>query len=360
MRARVFSSLLVSTILTSALGAQGVIVQSTSDTKFFGALGTMAGIAARMGGGNMHDMKSTTSIAGHKMKVESENTATIIDADEGRFTSIDHKQKTYTSITFAEMAAAIQQAGQSSKQQIQQAKAEAAKDPSKPKGDVNIKYNASVERPGQREKVAGYNAERVFITVTIEAEATPEGEKTQQVGTMVFLMDEWMSKDAPQIAATQDFQRAYAQKVGQTFRPAMEGLQTAFAADPRMKGGFEAAAKELAKVPGISLKSVTYVALVPPDKQFDRGLVLGDAAAADAAKKDEKPKSGGFRGLMGAIKDAANKQQQSSSNDKGAQEVKQATMLSINHEVSSITVGAVPSGTFDVPAGYREVKRTMP
>lgn len=354
----------VALALPSALCAQGVIVHSQADVHFFGTLGKFVGLAARMGGSDMHAIPSTSIVSGHNLRSESENTATIIDADAGRFTHLDLKQKTYTSMTFAEMAAAMEQAAQSARQNAQQSKAEPAKDPKAAKGDVNVKYKVAVDRPGQHEKVAGYDAERVFLTIELEGEATPDGEKTEQVGSLVFLLDQWISKDAPQAAALKEFQRAYAQKAGQAFRPQMQSLQAAFSSDPRIKDGFEASAKELAKVPGISLRSVTYVAAVPAGMTFDRALVLGDAGVAaaqdEAAKKDEKPKAGGFRGLMGAIKSAAedaNKQPA----DKNAQPpAKQSTLLSVKDEVLSIDVGAVPAGTFDVPAGYREIKLRTP
>lgn len=143
-------------------------------------------------------------------------------------------------------------------------------------------------------------------------------------------------------------------------------MQAAFNSDPRIKEGFSAAAKELAKVPGISLRSVTYVALVPAGMTFDRKLVLSDAGAAatadSAAKKDDKPKSGGFRGLMGAIKSAADEANKQPAADKNAPPPppKQATLLSLKDEVTSITPGAVPADAFAVPAGYREIKPRAP
>ena len=363
MRSRTRRLFLAATLLPSLLAAQGVVVQSASDVHFFGSLGTMVGIAAKLGGAQMHEVQGTTSIAGHKMRVESENAATIIDADAGRFTHIDHKQKTYTSMTFADMATAMQQATQSARQSAQQAKAEQAKDPKAPKGDVTVNYKVAVDRPGEHAKIAGYDAERVFLTITMEAEATPEGQKTEQVGSMVFLLDQWRSKDAPQIAAIEEFQRAYAQKVGQTFRPTVEGIQAAFSADPRIKTGFEAAGKEMAKVPGVALRSVTYVAGVPAGMTFDRQLVLNDAGAAataDNAKKDDAPKSGGFRGLMGALKSAAQDANKKPADNKTAETPKQGTMMSVTDEVKTITRGAVPPTTFDVPAGYRDVTPKIP
>ncbi|MEP6494675.1 MAG: hypothetical protein ABJF01_18460 [bacterium] len=365
MRAFTRTVLFAASALPAALFAQGVTVQSNADVHMYGALGAVAGFAAKLGGGSMHDMQSTTVVAGHKLRSESANSATIIDADAGRFTHLDMKAKTYTSMTFADMAAAMEQAKQSAQQNAQKTKAEQAKDPKAPKGDLNVKYKVGVDRPGQHEKVAGYDAERVFITITLEGEATPEGQKTEQVGSMVFLLDQWMSKDAPQIAALQEFQRAYATKVGQTFQAQVEGMQAALASDPRIKDGFAAAAKELAKVPGVSLRSVTYVALVPAGMTFDRQLVLNDAGTAakadSVAKKDDKPKAGGFRGLMGAIKSAADDANKKAADKNAAPATpEQATLMSVKTEVTSITPGSVAADAFDVPAGYREIKPRTP
>ena len=362
--------LLAAAILFPAmLPAQGVIVQNVSDVRFYGALGTFVGLAARFGGAKMHDIQSTTSVAGHKLRTESEDVATIIDVDGGRFISVDHKKKTYTSMTFADMAARMQQAAQSMQQASQQAaqqrqaeQAKAAKEApaTKDNGNVTFHYTVAADRPGQHEKIAGYDAERVFLTITIDADTAHEGQNPERAGSLVFLLDEWRSTDAPQIAAMQEFQRAYMQKVGETFRPPVEAMKSAYSFDPRIKEGFSAAAKELAKVPGVSLRSVTYVAAVPAGMTFDRKLVLADAgaAAADTTKKGDAPKKGGFGGFMGALKSAAeqaSKKPADTKSDNSDKQLKQGTLLSVNEEARSITSGAVPPGTFDPPAGYREI-----
>jgi hypothetical protein len=335
------------------LSAQGVVVQSTSDITFKGALGTIANIASRMGGGNLHDIQSTTSLSGHKMRIETTDAGTIIDADAGRMTTIDHKRKTWTTMTFEEMIAAIEQASRSAEQS---AKQETAKKEGQ-KGEVKFKYKASVDRTGQREKIAGFDAERVFLTLTIEAEATPEGEKTEQAGSLVFLLDQWLSKDAPQIAAMEEFQRAYAQKMGRAFQPSAEALKAAFASDPRIKVAFEASAAELKKLSGISLRSTTHGVAVPAGMTFDRELALGGGTkvASAEAKPEEKPK-GGFRSLMGAVKNAAQDAAKSSNAEKKDAPPQQSTLLTISDVVKSISREAVPASTFEVPAGYREVK----
>jgi hypothetical protein len=314
-----------------------------------------------MGGGSMRNNNQTTTISGHKLKTESGNTATIIDADAGSFTSIDQKEKTYTTMTFAEMAAAMQQARQNMANQMNKPQDASAADPNAPKGKMDMKYSVKVDPTGEHQKVAGYDAEHVFLTISLDGTAKPDNGDSQQVGTIVLLVDQWLSKDAPQIAAMRDFQKAYVGKAGAAFRAQGSGLQAAFASDPRIKDGFDAAAKELAKMQGISLRSTTYVTLVPPNMTFDRNLALGDASAAsttDAAKKDDAPKSGGrFGGLMGALKSAAAKATDKSGDKSTSTEPpKQATLMTLTDQVTSITQAAVPASAFAVPAGYREVK----
>ena len=155
MRGLLRTSLVASVLVPSMLSAQGVVVQSTTDTHLMGGLGTIANIAARMGGGSMRDNHLTTTISGHKLKTESGNTATIIDADAGTFTTIDNKQKTYTTMTFADMAAAMQQARQNMANQMNNAPDAHAANPNAQKGSMDMKYSVKVDPTTERQQVAG-------------------------------------------------------------------------------------------------------------------------------------------------------------------------------------------------------------
>jgi hypothetical protein len=346
----------------ASLLAQGVTIQSSTDLRFHGALGAVVGVAAKLSGTNMHDLPTTTYVSGHKLRTESGNTATIIDADAGRITTIDNKQKTYTSFTFDEMAEAMRKARESAKQSSGSGTAndvQTSKDAKPASSDMNVKYKVEADHPGQREKVAGYDAERSFLTITIEGEAKSESGRTEQAGSLVFLLDQWISKDAPQAQAMAEFSRAYAQKAGKAFQSEVQGLQAAFAADPRIKDGFEAAGKEMAKVQGTALRSVIYVAAVPPGMKFDRQLALGEASAAAPATQEGKPK-GGFGGFVGKLKAAAEEANKNQSADKSSEPPKQGTLLTMKDEVKSITAGAVAADVFAPPAGYREIKQQMP
>jgi hypothetical protein len=361
--------------LPAQLLAQGLTIQSVTDVRFQGALGTFMNMAAKFGGGGTpHDAPTTTYLSGHKLRTESGTTATIIDADAGRFTTIDNKAKTYQSFTFDDMAEIMRRAQESAKadaaKQTPSPKA-AAKSSTDPKGDVNVKYRVETDRPGDHEKIAGYNAERIFLTIYIDAEATPENGKTEQAGSLVLLLDQWISKDAPQSAAMAEFRQAYAQKAGQAFKAQTQSLSAAFNAEPRLKGGLEAASKEMAKLQGTPLRSTMYFTLVPPTAPFDRKLALSDVAASNAkedkANAEEKPKGGGgFGGMIGKLKAAAeeaNKQdkQGDKKGDKTSNDPpKQTTIVTMKDEVRSITPGPVSADLFAPPAGYREIKRQMP
>jgi len=348
-----------------SLSAQGVTVQSTSSVRLYGALGTFARMAARLGGGHMDDVQSTVYVAGHKMRNNSEDHGVIIDVDAERLTNIDDKQKTYSSITFSEMAAAMQQAMDSAKQQGAQRSPQHAEQRknSNGKSDVTFKYDVKTDRPGQHEKIAGYDAERIFVTISIEADAidtTKANAQPEQAGTLVLLLDQWRSSSAPQLAAMQEFQRAYAEKTSEVFRPQVEGLKSAFNFDPRIKEGFAVAAKEMAKMSGVVMRQTIYAAVVPPGMNFDRTLVLNDGATPDTAKKEDAPKKGRFGGLMGAIKSAAEQANKNASNKSDSKaEAKQTTLLSVSEQVTNVTSGT-PAGVFQPPAGYQAIQSRIP
>ena len=351
--------------LPTSLFAQGLTIQSTTDVRFHGGIGAFVNVVSKFGGGgSIHDVPTTKYLSGHKLRTESNERATVIDVDAARIISIDNKTKTYSSVTFDEMAEMMRRAQESAKKEREKETAK-KKSSNDPKGEIKWKYKADVSRPGQRERIAGYNADRIFLTVTVEAEAVPEGGQSEQVGSLVVLLDEWMSKDAPQSAAMAEFSRAYAKKAGEAFKSQAAALQSAFAFDPRMKDGMDAALKELSKMQGVSLRSTMYFTVVPAGLEFNRALALDEVSASianDKAKGDDKPKGGGFGGLVGKIKAAAEEanKQDKSGDKKSSAPPKQETIATLKDEVSSITSGPISPDLFAPPAGYREVKRQLP
>lgn len=357
-------------LLPALLFARGYTIQSIVDTHFEGGLGSVVGMAARMTGHNLRNVATTTYLQGHQLRTDNALSGMIYDLDAERVITIDHKEKTYSSMTFAEMSAAMEKARKSAEQSRAKEAAKASKaDPATATkdGEVKVKYHVQVDRPGTHDRslVPGYDAEHVYVTITLDAEATPDKGKAEQIGSMVLLLDQWITKDAPLAPAYAEFYRLFSKKLGREFKSQMQGMQAMFASDPRMKDGFEAAAKELQKVQGIPLSSTTHVVLVPVNMTFnrDQAVSLGSAAQTTAAaeveaEKSEKPK-GGFRGFLGKVKTVAVEagKQLEKAGQKNDAPPRQSTLLEILDRTTSVAVGAVPAAMFAPPAGYREVKQ---
>jgi hypothetical protein len=318
-----------------------------------------------MSGTSLRNIATTTYLQGHRLRIDNALSGQVYDLDAERVIQIDHKQKTYTSATFAEMRETFEKARASAEQARakQQTKSAPAADA---KGDIKVKYRVAVDRPGQSEKIAGYDTERIFVTITLEAEATPEGQRTEQVGSMVLLLDQWISNNAPQVPAFTEFYRLFSQKLGREFRSQVQGLQAAFASYPSLADGLEAAAREMQKISGIPLRSAMHAVLVPPNLAFDRQLAIDRAsasaatAAASPAEPAEKQKSGGFGGFMKKLKTVAveaGKQMDKSGQSSGASAPpQQSTLVVMTDEVKNISTGAVATVMFAPPDGYREVR----
>jgi hypothetical protein len=168
------------------LTAQDVTVHSTSDVRLYGAFGKLVSLASRFGGGGGdRDKNSTMYISGHKMRTESGVNAVVFDLDAERMMSIDHKQKSFLSMTFSEMA----QAAQAMQDSMAAGRARASSRDPKADGTMKVDYKVAVDRPKEHKTVAGVDAERLFMTVTMRADVTPEGEPTQEAGKMVIFSD---------------------------------------------------------------------------------------------------------------------------------------------------------------------------
>lgn len=352
LRTLLAATIAAAPLATSPICAQDVTVHSTSTMRFYGGFGKLISMAARFGGQNMNEpIEGTTYISGHKLRTDNGDNAAIIDLDGGRWINIDKKAKTYTSMTFDEMSAMMRGMADSIKAGSREAAAKGKN--ADAKGEMDLKYQVKVDRPGEHAKIAGADAERVFMTITTTANVTPDGQPTQEAGSMVFFVDEWVSKDAAQVAAMKDFQKMYMERLGQEFKETVKSMDGVFAANPQMKEGFAAAAKERAKVPGVSVRSTTYMTFVPAGMTFDRALALNEVAAAPAPEP-EKKKSGGLRGMMNRVKEM--QEEAKKKENEPPTPPKQTTMSTVKTEVDRIETGKVDPSLFAPPAGYKEVK----
>jgi hypothetical protein len=327
----------VSLFVSAPLAAQDVQYETVTRIEMPGALGTMMRIAARMGGGSTSTVE-TTYIKGRKMRSDSDQTSIIFDLDGRRFIQLDHRQRTYSSMTFEEMAAHARDAGA-------QARAEGAQRAAGPAdAETQVNFRFSVDEAGQRETVAGYAANRYFLTMEAEGEFTPEGStERERGGTLVVFTDMLTSRDVPAFAAMQAFQDASAREYANASAAMMEGIAAAFADDPRLRVGLDQSVERIRQMDGLPMKTVTSFVVVAPEHQFDRQMAIGGGQAEQQAGR-------GLRGIAARAAAAARQPEPGA-----GREQTQSTLVKVTSEVRNVRALALDAGLFEIPAGYRQV-----
>jgi len=353
--ARSWSRMLVVCALVAMVvvptAAQDVRYTTVSRGEFGGALGRWMKLF-----GGSSEITEVTSIKGAKLRTDTDDNSTILDLEAKAVTWMDHDTKTYTTMTFAQaaerataMAEEMQDSVEAAKEEMPEAKA-----------PENVRYEVrfSTDRPGKKQKIAGYEAEQVFLQVDIEAIPIRQPDETeeeamQRAGTLVVLSELWLSTAFPGYQAKQAQAQLWADALGSTEVPSKEMVQ-AYQFDPRIQEGLEKLAEETKGLEGEALRSVTHVVGVPLGVTFDRNAVLKDAnkklsddvagAAASGAKNAAEGAVGGITGgLFGKKKKEAE-----------APKPQQGTIMRLKTEVTDCSTATLGPDVFTVPAGYTE------
>jgi hypothetical protein len=116
-------------------------------------------------------MRSTVLVKGDRMAMVSGDRINVIDLNKETFTDIDLKNKTYATITFADMKAAM------------------VKMQEKMKGnnDADFSFSADVKNTGASRVVNGMEAKQTVLTLKMEGTDKKSGNKMN----MVVASDMW-------------------------------------------------------------------------------------------------------------------------------------------------------------------------
>jgi hypothetical protein len=242
--------------------------------EFGGALGLIARLA---GAG---EVQSTYALQDGRWLIDSEASGTIYDYAEGSFTLLDHQSRTWFTTSFAEMARALEARTAEARQELDRARAEAGDDapmappaPDEDDVDVDVGVKVSVDRTGERQQIAGYDAERLIVTVEVGSAEVAEGGSLG--GTMVLVSDVWTSADFPANRVWRTMFQEHPEWADvEDLRDAGAGLQAAFALDGRIRLALEESATSVEDVGGHALLNRTSLVLVAPGAELDRAAVL--------------------------------------------------------------------------------------
>jgi len=310
--------------------------QYTETTKITG--GAAAG-AMKFAGVFSKDMRQATqgtnvtiSFKGNKMRREdSLGQIEIIDLDARNITQIDTKKKTYSTITFDEMKARMEEARK-------KAEAEQAKRNKEQPSQVKIVPKVTITPGTGSKKILDYNAKETKMRVDMEMTSDDPKAKGQTANM-------WVDSDS-YIAPVKGYDE--------------------------VKHFYQRMAKELDWLPGTMMggnaqiapamieyrKSATALNGMPLFSLVSVGMAGQQGAPQQASHDDQKssgnPITGGIGGLFGKKKkkDDAAQDDQSNAKPSGAA----GSLMDTSTEVTSVSTSAVDASLFKVPDGYKQVE----
>ena len=314
------------------------------NTKMTG--GAMAGImkiAGAFSKAARDPMSSTVMVKGDRMAHIGANHISVIDLKSETITDIDPVKKTYSVITFADMAKAMQQ--------MSDKMAEKGKEQ---KADMNFK--ASLKETGEKKVISGFNTKEVVLTIEMEATDQKSGNK----GAMTVVSDMWLAPQIPGYEEVKDFYKRMGTKLAWTPGSSAMGMQSG-----DMMKGMGQLAKESAKLEGV------------PILQIMKMGVAGDGTGMPQSGNAEKPRqaapppptagevaasaiAGRFGlGGFGKKKKPVEEQPAQTTTAPAQSSDSSGSLMEMTTESTNFSTASIDASRFDVPAGFRKVDHPM-
>jgi len=342
-----------------------------------------SGLAGFMNGTD----ERTTVIAGDRSRSDAQYTYTgtfsgllggnkprqrveIVRLDKQLMWAIDTEKKTYTEITFAEMRQAMEKGVADAKKEM--AKPENQKAAKDGQQNVQVDYKVDVQRTGKKDKVNGFAAEQVIVTIT----AIPKNKDTgETAGEYTIKIDEWLATDLPGQGETLAFYKKFAEEMGVDAQ-----LQQMAGAMRQYADAFKHAGEKMKDLKGYPVHSVTTLALGPeltPEQKAEQEKARAQAEkdrAAQSQKREEKEDAeanagaasslahgnvgGALGGLLGrkVTKTTEKSVEQSAKPSSGSTSEGSGVAFTVTTDLLACTTGS-SGASFDVPAGYKKVDR---
>ncbi len=290
----------------------------------------VAGVFSR---GANEPVRTSVVVKGDRMAHIDPQSATIIDLAAETITEVNFKQKTYSVVTFAQMARLLDQMAR-----------ETAKETG---GSAEVSFKASVKETGQTRQISGLATREVVLTLVMEGSGKESGGK----GAMTVTSNMWLARDVPGYGELQDFNRRMSQKLAW-----MPGSNALAQGRGDMAKAFGDLQKESAKLEGFPV--LTTVAM----GGVGQGQPAGQAAPAQEEPREAPSISGALKGLgLGGLgrrkKEEPKKEDQAAAS--GAPAGGPASLLETTTETANFSTKPADPSRLQVPAGFRQVESEM-
>jgi hypothetical protein len=307
----------------------------------------------------MDPITSTVLVQGNRMARINPDRTEIVDLDKETITTIDHKKKQYTVMTFEQMKQQLKEAQEKAKQEQAKAKPSQTQGNEAPPPKMDFKVN--VRNTAATKNVAGLQTKESILTMQLEA----TDQKSGQTGSLAITNDMWMAPEIPGYGEVRDFNQRFARKMGMVFgdvfKPSMAAMQ------PGSAEGMAEMVKEMSKLKGVPVMQVMRMGStangqpLPAASEAPLPASTGPAmpSAGDVAKQSATSalasKLGGFGGFGKKKKEPPQDQpapDQSPSGQTAAPT--QSVLMESSTQLASFSSAPIDSSQFNVPAGYAQ------
>jgi hypothetical protein len=274
---------------------------------------------------------STISFKGNKMRREdSLGQIEIIDLDGRRITQIDTKKKTYSTITFDEMRARMEEARK-------KAAAEQAKRNKEQPSQVKITPKVTITPGTGSKKLLDYTAKEMKMRVDMEMTSDDPKAKGQTANM-------WVDSDS-YIAPVKGYDEV--KRFYQRMAKEMDWVPGA------MMGGNAQIAPAMVEY----RKSATALNGMPLFSLVSVGMA-GQPGAPQQASRDDQKSSGNPISSIGGIFGRKKKKDDAAQDDKSDAKPSgtQGSLMDTSTEVTSLSSSIVDANLFKIPDGYKQVE----
>jgi hypothetical protein len=306
-----------------------------------GAMASMMKVAGVFSKQAREPIRTTIAVKGDRMVTLSPNNATVIDLSKETFTEIDFQKKNYSVMTFAEMKEFLEKMAGKQKQQ-----------------DAEMKFKVSVNETGQTKQISGFDTRQMIVKM----EAEVQDKKNNQTGSFVVTADMWI---APKVAGYDEIATFY-RRMSEKINWAPGGGMMMNSSE--ISKGMAELYKEGSKLNGMPVLQI--IRMGGPGGEAQQG----QAAAPQQQQQQEtqKPSMGGalggaLGGRLGGLGGFGRKKKPAEEPPPApAAQAEQApaqqaggppSLLEMTSELSNFSGAALDASKFEVPAGFKQVKK---
>jgi len=249
--------------------------------------------------------------------------------------------KEYTETTFAEMLQRLKEM----KEKMKQPEPSGQKD----QPEVKMKFEVKVDRTGEKKNIAGYETEKIVLTMTAAGAGADNETGETGKGGMVITSTNWMASSVKGYEDVRAFQAAFAQKMGEMVNASSmaQMLENLKKTNPELAEAMKKLEQEGKKLQGVALTTNTVFAT-----WAEGGAKAAPAPQAEKTEEPSAPKSvGGLLGGFGKKLGQKTVKKDENANSKDGRSV----LLESTMEVTAIGSSAVDAELFMAPpADYKK------